>query len=248
MQKLNLRVALPSCMIDKKLISQLESFLLNNIPRLLKKELLHQMGLYDLKSPASLMNYSVVINEKKESHQLESIKKFKPEHFDSKTRMVALNLKIGRPELIDICLRFPTNGSPSLIISTISDAIKKVCPRMAEQLLSLFDSVKNYNHLVSRTDFRLLVLLTPPTLATIAGILLGGELFFLLVAQGWLLIFSAILAFNLFRIFPMVAFHTRRPINLKKVGALAVFAVNITIILAYTALLYLNLELIDWPF
>ena len=37
MQKLNLRVPLPSCTVDKKLINQLESFLLNNIPRLLKK-------------------------------------------------------------------------------------------------------------------------------------------------------------------------------------------------------------------
>jgi len=248
MQKLNLRVPLPSCTVDKKLINQLESFLLNNIPRLLKKELMQQMGLYDLKNPASLMSYALTINEKKESHQLDSIKKFKAEHFDSKTRVVALSLKIGRPELIDINVRFPVNGSPTLTISTVSEGLKGVCPRMAEQILSLFDGVKNHNHLVSRTDFRLMMLLVPPTAVTLAGILLHGDLFFLLVAQGWLLIFSAVLAFNLFRIFPMVTFQTRHPINLKKVGALTLFAVNIAVILAYIALLYLNLGLIDWPF
>jgi len=248
MQKLNLRVPLPSCTIDKKLINQLESFLLNNIPRLLKKELMQMMGLYDLKSPASLMTYTLTINEKKESHQLDSIKKFKPEYFDAKTRLVSISLKIGRPELIDLNLRFPVNGVPTLTISTISEGVKGICPRMAEQIVSLFDGAKNHNHLVSRTDFRLLVLLFPPLLATTGGILLGGELFFLLIAQGWLLIFSAVLAFNLFRIFPLVAFQTRRPINLKKIGSLAMFAINITLILAYTALLYLNLGLLAWPF
>jgi|GEM_PF-3564270 len=248
MQKLNHRVPLPSCFVDKKLIAQLENFLLVNTPRLLKKELSQMMGLYDLKTPASLITYSINISDKKELHQLDSIKKFKPESFGAGTRDLSMKLKIGRPEIIDITLTFPASGVPQLCVSTVSEAVKKLCPRIAEQILSLFSGWKNHHHLVSRTDIRVLIILFPPLLVTAGGLYLGGEPFLVVIAQGWLLILSACLAFNLFRIFPLVTFQSRQTINLKKAAALIFFAVNITLILAYTALLYLNLGLIEWPF
>lgn len=248
MQKLNHRVPLPSCTVDKKLITQLENFLLANTPRLLKKELSQMMGLYDLKTPASLITYSINISEKKELHQLDSIKKFKSEVFSTDTRGLSMKLKIGRPEILDITMTFPASGVPHLCISTVSEAVKGLCPRIAEQILSLFSGWKNQNYLLSRTDIRLLIVLLPPLLATAGGLYLGGEPFIIAIAQGWLLILSACLAFNLFRIFPLVTFHSRQTMNLKKAAALVFFAGNITLILAYTALLYLNLGLVEWPF
>ena len=98
MKKLNQRTTLPSCTVDKKLINQLESYLIAHVPRLLKKDLTQQMGLYDLKSPASLRNYSLSITAGDNSIQLNSIKQFKPELFEPKTSKIILQLKLGRPE------------------------------------------------------------------------------------------------------------------------------------------------------
>lgn len=247
MKKLSLRTTLPSCTVDKKLINQLENYLLAHVPRLLKKDLTQQMGLYDLKNPASLRTYSLSITDKKNSIQLDSIKKFKPELFEPKTSKISLQLKLGRPEIIEISVIFPGNGTPSLRISTISESVKQVCPRIAEQILTLFDSWKNNNSIFSKTWFRALTLLVPSSIITATGAWLGGDLYFLVTAQGWILILSAILTFNLFRLFPLVGFRTRRHLNLKKFSALLFFGLTTIVIAAYSYLLYLNLGLVALP-
>lgn len=247
MKKLNQRTTLPSCTVDKPLISQLENFLLAHVPRLLKKDLTQQMGLYDLKNPSSLRTYSLSIIEGKNAVQLDSIKNFKPELFDARTSKITLQLKLGRPEIIDVAIVFPSNGTPSLRISSISESVKQVCPRIAEQVLSLFDSLKNKNSIVSKTWFRALLLLIPSALITGAGLLLGGDLYFLVAAQGWILILSAILAFNLFRLFPLVSFRTKRHFNARKISALMFFGLTTVVIAVYTYLLYLNLGLVALP-
>lgn len=247
MKKLNHRTILPSCTVDKKLINQLESYLLSHIPRLLKKDLSQQMGLYDLKNPATLRTYSLNISEAKNTTQLESIKKFKPEQFEPTTSQIVMQLKLGRPEIIDVSIIFPGNGTPCLRISTISETVKHICPRIAEQVLSLFDSWKNRNSLVSKTWFRALTLLVPSALITGTGAFLGGDLYYLVAAQGWILILSAILAFNLFRLFPLVSFRTRRHFDPKKLSAMLFFGLTMIVIAVYTYLLYLNLELVALP-
>jgi len=247
MKKLSKRITLPSCTVDKQLIIRLENYLFTHIPGLLKKELFEQMGLYDLKNPASLRTYSLTLSDNKNSIQFDSIKKFKPDLFEPKTTKIVLQLKYGRPELIDIAIIFPGDSTPCLRISTISETVKKISPRIAEQLLSLFDSSKNRNSIVSKTWFRSLILLIPSTLITGIGLLLGGTLYFLVAAQGWILILSAILAFNLFRLFPLIGFRTRRHFNLQKFTALLFFGLTTLVIALYTYLLYLNLGLIRLP-
>lgn len=247
MKKINHRTTLPSCTVDKKLINQLENYLLIHIPRLLKKDLTQQMGLYDLKNPASLRNYSLSISEGKNSIQLDSIKNFKQELFEPKTSKILMQLKLGRPEIIEVTIIFPGNGIPSLRITTISDSVKPFCPRIAEQMLTLFDSWKNKNSIFSTSWFRALTLLVPSALITAIGAILGGEVYFLVTAQGWILILSAILSFNLFRLFPLVSFKTRRNLNLKKLSALLFFGLTNIVVFVYTYLLYLNLGLIALP-
>lgn len=247
MKKLNQRIDLPSCVVDKKLINQLEGYLLQHIPRLLKKDLSQQMGLYDLKDPASLRTYHLIISEGKTTSQYDTVKNFRADLFDAKTTQIVMQLKLGRPEILEVVLVFPGNGSPSMRISTISQSVKQTAPRIVEQLLSLFDSWKNRNSIVSKTWFRALTLLIPSLLVTGSGLLLGGNLYFLVAAQGWILILSAILAFNLFRLFPMISFRSKRHFDLKKISALLFFGLTLTVIAVYTYLLYLNLGLVTLP-
>lgn len=247
MKKLSRRTTLPSCTVDKKLINQLENYLLSHVPRLLKKDLTQQMGLYDLKNPASLRNYNLNITEDKNSIQLDSIKKFKPELFESKTSQILMQINYGRPEIISITIIFPGNGIPTLRISTISESVKQVCPKISEQILTLFDSWKNKNSLFSKTWFRALTLLVPAGIVTAVGAWLGGNIYFLVTSQGWVLILSAILAFNLFRLFPLVTFRTKRKFSLKKISALLFFGLTTAVIIVYSYLLYLNLGLVSPP-
>ena len=205
------------------------------------------MGLYDLKDPASLRTYSLTLSDEKNSIQLDSIKKFKPEQFETKTSKIILQLKFGRPEIIDISIIFPGEGIPCLRVSTISQNVKPIFPRISEQVLSLFNSVKNKNDIVSKTWFRALLLMIPSSLITGAGALLGGNIYYLVAAQGWILILSAILAINLFRLFPLVSFRTKRKFNLKKATAMLFFGLTTIVIAAYTYLLYLNLGLVALP-
>ena len=247
MKKLSLSTTLPSCTVDKKLINQLENYLITHVQRLLKKDLTQQMGLYDLKNPASLRNYSLSITDNKNNIQLDSIKKFKPELFEPKTSKILLQLKLGRPEIVGITIIFPGDGTPSLRISTISESVKQICPQIAEQMLTLFDSWKNSNSVFSKTWFRALTLLIPSALITAVGVWLGGDIYFLVAAQGWILILSAILTFNLFRLFPLVSFRTQRYLNLKKISALLFFGLTAIVICVYSYLLYLNLGLVSLP-
>jgi hypothetical protein len=149
MKKLSKRITLPSCNVDKQLIIRLENYLFTHIPGLLKKELFEQMELYDLKNPASLRTYSLTLSDNKNSIQFDSIKKFKPDLFEPKTTKIVLQLKYGRPELIDIAIIFPGDSTPCLRISTISETVKK-SPHGSQNSYSLFSMHRKTETVSSR--------------------------------------------------------------------------------------------------
>ena len=247
MKKLTKRIPLPSCTVDKRLISQLETYFNTRIPALLKKDLTQMMSLYDLKNPASLRTYSLTIVEGKETTQLESIKQYKEENFDQKIRAIKMHLKVGRPEAIDLQVVFSRFAAPYLEISTVSESVKKSISRIGEQIQSIFESWSNKNHIVSTSWFRSILVLAPIALVTGSGIWLGADPFFLGSSLGWVLIFSALLAFNLYRLFPLVSFKTRKHVALKRLGALLMLTFNLALIGFYIFVLFVNLGLFTIP-
>lgn len=247
MKKLTKRIPLPSCTVDKRLVTQLETYFNTRIPALLKKDLTQMMNLYDLKNPASLRTYTLTIVEGKESSQLESIKQYKEEHFDPKIKELKMHLKVGRPEAIDLQIVFSRYTSPYLEISTVSENVKKNVTRVGEQIQSIFESWSNRNHIVSTSWFRSLLVLTPLAVVTGVGLWLGGNPFFLGASLGWLLILCALLAFNLYRIFPLVSFKTRKHVALKRLGALVMLTFNLSLIGFYIFALFVNLDLFSIP-
>jgi len=247
MKKLTKRFNLPSCTVDKRLITQLETYLNTRIPTFLKKDLTQMMNLYDLKNPASLRTYALTIEEGKEVSQLESIKQYREENFDPKIKGIKMHLKVGRPEAIDLQIVFNRFAAPYMEIATVSENVKKTIPRIAEQIQSIFESWSNKNHIVSTSWFRSLLVLAPLAAVTGAGLLLGGNPFFLGASLGWLLILSALLAFNLYRLFPLVSFKTRKHVALKRLGAIALLTVNLSLIGFYIFVLFVNLDILSIP-
>ncbi len=247
MKKLTKRIPLPSCTVDKRLVTQLETYFNTRIPALLKKDLTQMMNLYDLKNPASLRTYTLTIVEGKETAQLESIKQYKEENFDPKIKELKMHLKVGRPEAIDLQIVFSRFAAPYLEISTVSENVKKNVARLGDQILSIFESWSNKNHVVSTSWFRSLLVLAPLAVVTGIGLWLGADPFFLGASLGWLLILSALLAFNLYRLFPLVSFKTRKHVALKRLGALVLLTINLSLIGFYIFTLFVNLEIIAIP-
>ena len=247
MKKLTRRIPLPSCNVDKRLIQQLETYFNTRIPALLKKELTQMMNLYDLKNPASLRTYTLTIVEGKETSQLESIKQYKEENFDPKIKGVRMHIKVGRPEAIDLQIVLSRFAAPYVEVSTVSESVKKAISQIGDHILSIFESWSNRNHVVSTSWFRSLLVLAPLAAVTGSGLYLGADPFFLGASLGWLLILSALLAFNLYRIFPLVTFKTRKHVALKRLGAIALLTVNLSLIGLYIFVLFVNLGLFAIP-
>jgi len=247
MKKLTKRIPLPSCTVDKRLITQLETYFNTRIPTYLKKDLTQMMDLYDLKNPASLRTYTLSIAEGKEVVQLEAIKQYREKSFDPKIKGIKMHLKVGRPEAIDIQIVFNRYTAPYLEIATVSENVKKIISKISDQVLSIFESWSNKNHMVSTSWFRSILVLTPLALVTGAGVWFGANPFFLGSSLGWLLILSALLAFNLYRIFPLVSFKTRKHVALKRLGALAMLTFNLSLIGFYIFVLFVNLDILTIP-
>lgn len=247
MKKLTQRIPLPSCTVDKRLISQLETYFNTRIPAFLKKDLTQMMHLYDLKNPASLRTYNLILVEGKETIQLESIKQYREEQFNPKIKELKMHLKVGRPEAIDLQIVFNRFSSPYLEISTVSENVKKIIGKIGDQIQSILESWSNKNHIVSTSWFRSILVLAPLAIVTGLGLWLGADPFFLGASLGWLLILSALLAFNLYRLFPLVSFKTRKHVALKRLGALVLLTVNLSLLGLYIFVLFVNLGIMSIP-
>lgn len=247
MKKLTKRIPLPSCTVDKRLITQLETYFNSRIPAFLKKDLTQMMNLYNLKNPASLRTYTLTLVEGKETIQLESIRQYKEESFAPKIKEVRMHLKVGRPEAIDLQIVFNRFAEPYLEISTVSESVKKIIPKIGDQIGSILESWSNRNHIVSTGWFRSLLVLSPLAVVTGVGLWLGADPFFLAASLGWLLILSALLAFNLYRVFPTVSFKTRKHVALKRLGAIVLLALNLSLIVLYVLVLFVNLDIASLP-
>jgi len=247
MKKLTRRINLPSCRVDKRLVAQLETYFNTRIPGFLKKDLTQMMNLYDLKNPASLRSYTLALVEGKESIQLESIKQYREESFNPKIKELKMHLKVGRPEALDLQIVFAKKGDSYLEISTVNEGVKKICSKISEQILSILENWANKNSIVSNNWFRALLIVVPLGLVAGLGLWLKADPFFLIASLGWLLVLNACLVFNLFRIFPMVSFKTKRHVALKRLGAIALLTVNLTLIAFYVIVLYVNLGILEIP-
>jgi len=247
MKKLTKRITLPSCTVDKALIAQLETYFNTRISTFLKKDLTQMMNLYDLKNPASLRTYTLTIAEGKEVTQIESIKQYREASFDPKIKGIKMHLKVGRPEAIDLQIVFNRFSAPYIEVATVSENVKKIIPRITEQILSVFESWSNKNHLVSTSGFRSVLVLAPLAIVTGVGLWLKADPFFLGASLGWLLILSALLAFNLYRLFPEVSFKTRKHVALKRIGALVMLTLNLSLIGFYIFVLFVNLNILTIP-
>jgi hypothetical protein len=226
------------------LIVQLEKYLHNQVPRLLQKELGGMMKVLDIKRPEDLRKYSVTIETKKKTAKLATIGDLQTEYLSSSTRLVALELRLGRPEILHLRLVFPAHGRPRLELVTVSQAVKKYFPKIIDGLLGSLGIAANRNWVWHRRVMQVLILVAVPAAMIEYGQLAGVDPFFLYASSGWLVLLGGILGLTLPRLFPQVSFRTRWRFSLRRALMLLLLALNLAAIGGYAWLLAFRLDLL----
>jgi hypothetical protein len=240
-EKFTLKKSLPACRVDKRLLAQIETFFLTQVARGFKKEIESMMYVLEVKNPAELRKFSVTLLTRDGILDLSSMAEFKGEALDPSIREAVVSLKLGRPELIDITVIFSRQGFPVMELTTFSKAVHQAGDQIHQKLISIMGNWSNRNGIVHHRLFRGVLSLAIPGGVVGYGYLRQLDLSGLLFAQGWLLILAALLSLVLTRIFPRTSFKTRRHINFRMLGALALFSTTLAAIAGYVTLLLFEL-------
>ncbi len=241
METFKLIRTLPSCRISKRLIAQMESYLLGQLPKLLKKELANMMELLDLKNPGALRQYVLSFQGSAGTEDLETISNYKKEQLPSTLRRVTMSLKLGRPEILGIRMVFAHRGKPFIEISTASQSVKQNCNKILQHLQEILRSAASRSWLFHHKAFQTLLTLSIPAGVMVYGHLIGKDSILLYYSQGWLLLFSGLLSYSLTKVFPFITFRTDRKVDLKKILYLLLLIATSAGIVGYTWVLLLEL-------
>ena len=236
---------LPSCRVSKRMVSQLESYLLSQLPKLLKRELSNMMELLDLRSPEALREYKLVLQSTSGTEEYASLAQHKKEHLPSALRRLTMSLKLGRPEILSLRLSFSRRGKPFLEISTSSQTVKANCARIHQQIEEIMRNWANGFWLLHNKVFQVLLTLSIPAAITFCGHWLGKDSVLLYFSQGWLLLLSVLLTCILTRIFPFVSFRSGRTLDVTKLFYIVLLLVTLSLIAGYTAILLLELQIVQ---
>jgi hypothetical protein len=241
LEKFTLKKPLPSCRVDKRLLAQIETFFLTQVARGFKKEIESMMYVLEVKNPAELRKFSVSLLTRDGIQDLRSMAEFKGEDLDPSIAQAVINLKLGRPELINITVDFSRQGFPTMELTTFSKGVHQAGAQIHQKLLSIMENWSNSNCIVHHRLFRAALILAVPGAVIGFGHLQHLDLPGLYFAQGWLLILAALLSLVLTRIFPKTSFKTRKHLNVRMLGHLFLFSTTLATIAGYVTLLLFEL-------
>jgi len=236
---------LPSCILNRSLLADIEKRLLLGIPKLLKyglQKILQGLGLDDYKR---LESYQVIIEANKGSRTLHSASELANSYLESGTSQVRMVYKLGAPRMIVLEIVFPQNGRPCIDLSTQSPQIGKLLPKIADGVCGAINMYGNRHKLLHNCVVQTGLLFSAPVLVMTYGYVRGVDLFLLYASMGWLCLLSLGLIMSLPRIFPWVTFETRHRFQLRRLPLLARFAVLAVAIGCYIGLVLLSLPPAD---
>lgn len=238
---------LPSCVLNRSLLADIEKRLLLGIPRLLQyglQKILEGLGLDDHKQ---LESYQVIIDADKGSRSLNSASELTSSYLETGTRQVRMVYKLGAPRMIVLEIVFPLNDRPHIDLSTQSPQIGKLLPKIADGVCGAINLYGNRHKLLHNSFIQTGLLFSAPALVMAYGYLHGIDLFLLYASMGWLCLLSLGLIMSLPRIFPWVTFETSHRFQLRRLPLLARFAVLTVAIGCYIGLVLLSLPPADVP-
>jgi hypothetical protein len=134
---------LPSCTLNRELLSGLEKRLLYGIPQMLHKGLQKILQGLGLDSHKKLEHYQILVNVGQEAHAFPCTNDLKDAFFEPGVDEVRVEYSLGAPRLLAVELVFPKEKQATLKLTTQSPQLEKLLPRIAEGLSAVIEMFGN---------------------------------------------------------------------------------------------------------
>ncbi len=237
MEKFSLQKRLTSCRVTKKLVAQVENYLLVQIPRIFKDELASMSGIFDAKNVNALRKYTLTLQDGNREAELKGINDFKPALFSRTTDRLVMNLRMGIPEILSVVIIFPRGGTPRLEVVTSHQKARQKCQQIAQNISDLLAPAATPNWLFHNRFFQGVLTALLPAALLGYGLWRQHDLPLLLFSLGWLVLLALFVNFNLARLFPYVSFETERYANVRSILYLLSLILLNGLVVGYVTLL-----------
>lgn len=234
--------SLPSCTLNRELLSGLEKRLLQGIPQMLHKGLRKILEGLGLDSHKKLEHYQIVVNVGKEARSFASTGDLQSDCLEGGIEQVRVEYSLGAPRILAVELVFPKNSQATLKLTTQSPQLEKLLPKIADGLSTVIEMYGNRHKMLHSHVIQTLVLFSMPAAVMAYGIINGLDMFLLFSSMGWLCLISLGFTMALPHIFPWVTFETRKRFQWNRLPLLVRFS-----ILVYSACCYVGLVLLNLP-
>lgn len=233
---------LPSCTLNRELLSGLEKRLLQGIPQMLHKGLQKILKGLGLESHKKLEHYQIVINVGQEAKTFSCSNDLQNSYFEPGIKQVKVEYSLGAPRILKVELVFPKSGHASLKLTTQSPQMQNMLPKIADGLSTVIEMYGNRHKMLHSSTIQALVLFSMPAAVMSYGIINGLDMFLLFSSMGWLCLISLGFTMALPHIFPWVTFESRKSFQWSRLPLLVRFS-----ILVYSACCYVGLVLMNLP-
>jgi hypothetical protein len=233
---------LPSCTLNRELLSGLEKRLLHGIPLMLQQGLQKVLQGLGLDSHKQLESYQIVINVGQEARSFSCTSELQNTYFEPGTKQVRVEYSLGAPRILALELIFPKDSQPTIKLTTQSPQMEKLLPRIAEGLCTVIEMYGNRHKVLHSCFIQAAVLFSMPAAVMAYGLIQGLDMFLLCSSMGWLCLISLGFTMALPHIFPWVTFESQRRFQWSRLPLLVRFSV-----LIYSACCYVGLVLMNLP-
>ena len=247
MEAYNCHRILPSCTLNRGLLSEIEKRLLIGIPQIMYqglRKIVQGLGLEDHKR---LENYQIIVEMNKETRNLKCAKELSNTYFEPRTKKVSVVYKLGAPKIIIVEIIFPLHGRPQINMTTQSPQVEKLLPKIADLLYTSILTYGNRQRILHNVFVQSILLLAVPSMVMAYGLYCGIDLFLLYTSMGWLCLLSLGLIKSLPLLFPWVTFEKRRSFQLCRLPLLAKFSLLTVAVGCYIGLILLSIPRASEP-
>lgn len=233
---------MPSCTLNRELLSGLEKRLLHGIPQMLQKGLQKILQGLGLDSHKKLENYQIIVNVGQEARTFACSNDLQNSYFEPGIKQVRVEYSLGAPRILAVELVFPKDEQAMIKLKTQSPQMEALLPKIADGLCRVIEMYGNRHKVLHSYFIQAAVLFSLPVAVMTYGLIQGLDMFLLYSSMGWLCLISLGFTMALPHVFPWVTFESQRRFQWSRLPLLMRFS-----LLIYSACCYVGLVLMNLP-
>ena len=241
MEVFNYQRALPSCTLHKALLGQIEKQLLYGIPKHIHAVLQKTLSGLGLEDHKRLEHYMINVETKKATRNYACAKELPLPYFERQPKKVKIEYDLGASKFIRVIIIFSLDDYPRLYMSSQSQLVKKMFPKIADGLCKSIVTYGNRHKVLHNSCVQAILLLAIPFALLDYGLYKEVDAFLLCSSMGWLCLLLLALVKSLPQLFPLVTFETKHRLKLNRIPLLAKVALLSVAVACYIALVLMNI-------